>query len=188
MKIAVICEFTGTVRDAFRRRGHEAVSFDLLPSETDGPHVVGDVRNADLSGFDAAVCHPPCTRLCNSGVRWLHERNLWQELREAREFFLWCLNLPIPRVAVENPIPHKYAELPPYTQIVQPWQFGHGETKATCLWLRGLLPLVPTSIVSGRKGRVHNESPGPDRWKKRSATYLGIAEAMAEQWTNQRTP
>lgn len=184
MNVAVICEYSGRVRDAFIRRGHRAVSFDLLDTEQPGPHVTGDVREADLSGFDLFICHPPCTRLCNSGVRWLAERNLWAELDEACEFFRWCLSLG-DRVAVENPIPHRYALErigQRYTQVVQPWQFGHGETKATCLWLCGLPQLVPTNIVDGRVAKVHRASPGPDRWKERSRTYQGIADAMAEQW------
>jgi len=190
MKLAIIGEFSGRVRDAFRRRGHDAVSFDLLPSESDGPHVVGDVRDQDLGGFDGFICFPPCTYLCNSGVRWLYSKegtfNLdrWEKMEEATWFFLWCLDLP-GLVCCENPVMHKWAKervrCSP-TQIIHPWQFGHGETKATCLWLRGFPPLQPTNIVQGRHGRVHREPPGPDRWKRRSVTYQGIADAMAEQW------
>jgi len=184
VNVAVICEYSGRVRDAFIRRGHHAVSYDLLDTEQPGPHVKGDVREADLSWADIVIAHPPCTRLCNSGVRWLRERGLWSDLDAACEFFRWCLSLG-KRCAVENPIPHKYAMErigTRYTQIVQPWQHGHGETKATCLWLRGLPPLVPTCVVDGREAKVHRASPGPDRWKERSRTYHGIADAMAEQW------
>ena len=184
VNVAVVCEYSGVVRDAFIAAGHNAVSFDLLPTERPGPHVQGDVRAADLSGFNVFVCHPPCTRLCNSGVRWLGERNLWAELDEAAAFFRWCLDLP-GRVCIENPIQHKHAKgriKVPHTQIIQPWQFGHGETKATCLWLKELPPLLPTNIVDGRSGRIHKMPPGPDRSKERSRTYPGIAAAMAEQW------
>jgi hypothetical protein len=183
VRVAVLCEFSGTVRDAFIRRGHDAVSCDLLPTESPGPHIVGDCLAHDWSGYDLVIAHPPCTYLCNSGVRWLagnHER--MEKMRAAAEFFRSILALPVPMLAVENPIPHGHAGLPKYTQIVHPWQHGHGESKATCLWLRGLSPLVPTRIVDGRVGRVHREPPGPNRWKTRSKTYPGIADAMAEQW------
>ena len=186
----VACEFSGVVRDAFRRRGHDAMSCDLLPSETPGPHHQGPVSNLLTQPWDMVIAHPPCTRLCNSGVRWLHERNLWDEMRAAAEFFLECLNANAPMVAVENPVMHRHARAivgcgPDFT--VQPWQFGHGEVKRTCFWTRGLPPLEPTNIVSGRAAKVHKASPGPERWKVRSRTYLGIAEAMAEQWENRRT-
>ena len=184
MNVAVLCEFSGTVRDAFIRRGHHAVSCDLLPCDNDGPHIQGDCLQRDWSGFDLLICHPPCTRLCNSGVRWLSERNLWAEMRAAAEFFKACMELG-PACVCENPIMHKYAvEIVgrKHDQLIQPWQFGHGETKATGLWLRGVPPLQPTNIVDGREGRVWKESPGPDRWRRRSVTYQGIADAMAEQW------
>jgi hypothetical protein len=137
------------------------------------------------------VAHPPCTRLCNSGVRWLAERNLWQEMREASEFFKLILNAPITKIAVENPIPHKYAvEIigRKYDQIIQPYQFGHGETKATCLWLKNLPKLQPTNIVDGRDHRIHKMPPSPERWKERSRTFQGIANAMAAQWSGCLTP
>lgn len=184
MNVAVLCEFSGTVRDAFIRRGHHAVSCDLLPCDNDGPHIQGDCLQQDWSGFDLLICHPPCTRLCNSGVRWLAERNLWAEMRAAAEFFRACLAL-VPACVCENPIMHKYAvEIigRRQDQLIQPWQFGHGETKATGLWLRGVPPLVPTNVVSGREQRLHRLPPSPDRWKLRSKTYQGIADAMAEQW------
>lgn len=185
MKVGILCEFSGTVRDAFIRRGHNAISCDLLPSEASGPHIQGDCLSQDWSGRDVLICHPPCTRLCNSGVRWLRERNLWKEMEEAAAFFKACLGLADRfgcKLAAENPVPHRHAKLPPYTQIVQPWQFGQGFTKKTCLWLVGLPKLKPTNIVPGRVGKCHGESPGPDRWKRRSLTYPGIADAMAEQW------
>jgi hypothetical protein len=152
-------------------------------------HLSGDLFTVeDIESYDLLIAHPPCTRLTNSGVRWLNERNLWADLDEAAAFFRRILALPIERIAVENPIPHKYALErigQRYTQIVQPWQFGHGETKATCLWLKNLPPLIPTNIVSGREQRVHLMPPGPDRWKERSRFFPGIAAAMAEQWGNQ---
>lgn len=184
MVVAVVGETSGIVRDAFRRRGHDATSYDLLPSETSGPHVIGDVRSADLRHVDIVIAHPPCTRLCNSGVRWLHERNLWHDMEQAAEFFVWCMGLG-KRNACENPIMHGHAVKivgRSADQYVQPWQFGHGETKKTGLWLRGLPPLVPTLEVPGRVPRVHRLPPSPNRWSLRSRTYLGIAEAMAEQW------
>ena len=157
-------------------------------------HLAGDLFSIeDIESYDLGIFHPPCTRLTNSGVRWLHKpppgrtlRQIRAELRRAAAFFAAILALPIPHKAVENPIPHKYAlELigRKYDQIVQPWQFGHGETKATCLWLEGLPTLVPTNIVSGRESRIHKLPPSADRWKLRSVTYQGIADAMAEQWT-----
>jgi hypothetical protein len=136
--------------------------------------------------WDLIIAHPPCTRLTNAGVRWLHERNLWDELYAACEFFRLFLNHPCPRIAIENPIPHKYALERigrKYDQCVQPWQFGHGETKAVCLWLKGLPKLQPTDVVEGREARVHRMPPGPDRAKERSRFFTGIAEAMADQWT-----
>jgi hypothetical protein len=184
LKVAILCEFSGTVRDAFRRLGHDAISCDLLPTEAPGPHIQGDCLAQDWGGYDLIVAHPPCTYLCNSGVRWLHTRDgRWSRMEEAASFFRAILSLPVPRIAVENPIPHRHAKLPRYTQIVQPWQFGHGETKATCLWLKGLPLLRPTNVVAGRVARIHKASPGPGRWKVRSTTYPGIAEAMAAQWS-----
>lgn len=150
-----------------------------------------DLREVDQRGWDLAILHPPCTRLTNSGVRWLNERNLWGELDDAAAFFHFCLNFPADGVAVENPIPHKYALHRigrKYDQIIQPWQFGHGETKATCLWLRNLPPLFPTNVVSGRQARMHRLPPSADRWKIRSQTYEGIAFAMAAQWGDNANP
>jgi hypothetical protein len=188
MRVLVGCETSGRVREAFKKRGHDAISVDLLPSDDNsGDHYIGDVRAVinHFGPWDIGIFHPPCTRLCNSGVRWLHERDLWAEMREACSLFLACLNAPIPRVAVENPVMHKHAR-----EIIgrgadfsiQPWQFGHGETKRTCFWTRNLPPLVPTKIVTGRLPVVHKMAPSEDRWKKRSVTYQGIADAIAEQW------
>lgn len=189
MRVLVACEFSGVVRDAFAARGHDAWSCDLLPSERPGQHIERDVLGVLGDGWDLMVAHPPCTFLANSGVRWLYggkgrefDIDRLCEMELAAEFFRKLLNAPIPRVAVENPIPHGHAKLPRYTQTCQPWQFGHGETKRTCLWLRNLPPLVPTNIVDGRTQRVHRMPPGPDRWKERSRTFAGIARAMAEQW------
>lgn len=187
MRVLVACEFSGIVRDAFRRRGHHAVSCDILPTENPGYHYQGDVRDILTEGWDLMVAHPPCTYLANSGVRWLYRgdgvnRERWALMEDAAAFFNDLLRAPIPRIAVENPIPHGHANIPCVTQYIQPWQFGHGETKRTGLWLRGLPPLVPTNIVEGRAPRVHHASPGPDRWKERSRTLQGIADAMAAQW------
>jgi hypothetical protein len=206
VKVLVACEFSGVVRDAFIARGHDAVSCDLLPTEAPGPHVQWDVLGILGDGWDLMVAHPPCTYLTNAGVRHLHSvpsRNgtltrvhgeaRWQAMREAAAFFNSLLEAPIPRIAVENPVPHRYAReiIGPYSQLIQPWMFGHGETKGTCLWLRNLPPLEPTHRKADlfalpepteRYARVHLTAPSPDRWKKRSVTYGGVAEAMAEQW------
>ena len=189
MKVLVACEYSGRVRDAFIALGHDAVSCDLLPTEQPGPHIQGDVRPLLRQPWDLVIAHPPCTRLCNSGVRWLHERGLWHDMREGAEFFLACLNANTPRVAVENPVMHKYAREivgrgPDFT--VQPWQFGDRAKKRTCFWTRGLPPLTPTSDLTAADAvaEVHLASPGPDRWKNRSRTYPGIADAIAKQWGN----
>ena len=189
MRVLIGCEFSGVVRRAFAALGHDAWSCDLLPAE-DGSnqHLIGDVRDHLHDGWDLlAVFHPPCTRLCNSGLRWLYERNLWADLDEAAALFSALWNAPIPRRAIENPIMHRHAKerIVGYrepAQIIQPWQFGHGETKATGLWLHGLMPLYPTDIVDGRTARVHRMPPGPHRWRERSRTFEGIARAMAHQW------
>lgn len=185
MRVLIACEFSGIVREAFKAKGHDAWSCDLLPTEQEGQHIQGDVLEILDNDWDLMIAHPPCTRLCNSGVRWLAERNLWNDMRIAARFFKKLLNADIIRVAVENPIPHKYAVTGigrKYDQIIQPWQFGHGETKATCLWLRGLPKLKPTNIVAGREERVWKEAPSKDRWKERSRILQGIADAMASQW------
>lgn len=186
MKVLVGCETSGKVREAFRRRGFDAWSCDILPADDSSPyHVQGDVRHLLALEWDIGIFHPPCTRLCNSGVRWLAERDLWADMREGAGLFLACLNAPIPFVAVENPVMHKYAREivgrgPDFT--VQPWQFGHGEVKRTCFWTKNLPPLVPTDIVEGREARLHRLPPSADRWKQRSETYAGIADAIADQW------
>jgi hypothetical protein len=192
MKILIACEFSGTVRDAFIARGHEAVSCDILPTTSPGPHIQDDVRKHLGKGWDLIVAHPPCTFLANSGVRWLYggkgadrDEDRWRSMEDGAAFFLEMLNASSPRIAVENPIMHEHAKRIigiEQTQTIHPWQFGHGETKATCLWLKGLPMLAPTNIVEGRAPRVHYASPSPDRWKERSATLPGIAAAMAVQW------
>jgi hypothetical protein len=189
MKILVACEESQAVCLAFRELGHEAYSCDILECSGGHPewHIQGDAIEQAYSGkYDLMVAHPPCTRLCNSGVCWLDKRNLWQEMREGAEFFKALLDAPIKHKAIENPIPHKYAlEIigRKYDQIIQPWQFGHGETKATCLWLENLPLLVPTDIVNGREQRLHRLPPGPERAKLRSKTFPGIAKAIATQWS-----
>lgn len=192
MKVLVACEFSGTVRDAFIAAGHEAVSCDLLPSATPGPHVQGDALTLLGDGWDLLIAHPPCTYLANSGVRWLYggkgsERDAarWAKMEDGAAFFAAMLNAPVPLIAVENPVMHGHARAivgrgP--DQTIQPWQHGHGETKATCLWLKGLGPLQPSNVVEGRTPRVHFASPSPNRWKERSITLPGIAAAMAAQW------
>lgn len=189
--ILIGCEESQEVCKAFRALGHEAYSCDLEPCSGGHPewHLQMDAVKEAYSGkYDLMIAHPPCTYLTNSGVRWLYNpdktknEDRWQSLLWARRLFTDLLNAPIKLKAIENPIPHKHASLPPYSQIVQPWQFGHGETKATCLWLRGLPNLTPTNIVEGREGRIWKMSPGPQRSKERSKTYPGIARAMAEQW------
>jgi hypothetical protein len=192
----VACEYSGIVRNAFLDRGHDAWSCDLLPAE-DGSnrHIRGDVRDILHEGWDMLiVAHPPCTRLCNSGVRWLSKpppgktvQQMQVELQAGAEMFSLLWNAPIPHRAIENPVMHKHAKalIKNYqepAQSVQPWQFGHGECKRTCLWLHDLPPLKPTKIVEGRDQRVHRMSPGPLRWKERSRFYPGIAAAMADQW------
>lgn len=190
-RILVACEFSGVVRDAFRARGFDAWSCDLLPCESDPRwHIQGDVLSLlGATSWDLMIAHPPCTYLCNSGVRWLYggkgtvrDEARWLDMELAAGFFRQLLKAKVPRKAIENPIPHRHAALPRYSQVVQPNWFGHPESKATCLWLENLPPLVPTQKVDGRRGRVHLESPGPDRWKRRSRTLTGIGDAMADQW------
>lgn len=196
LRVLVACEFSGTVREAFLARGHDAWSCDLLPDERgSNRHIRGDVREILDARWDMViVAHPPCTRLCNSGVRWLDEpppgrtrAEMWDELREGAELFSTLWNAPARHVAVENPVMHRHAKqlirgYAPPAQSVQPWQFGHPETKRTCLWLRGLPALRPTNVVAGREPRVHRMPPSPTRWRERSRFFAGIAAAMAEQW------
>ena len=181
MRVLIACEFSGIVRDAFRARGHDAWSCDLLPSER-GPanHIQGDVKNWFNLDWDLMIAHPPCTHLAVSGARWFAGKQ--PEQAEALDFVRLLLAAPIPRIALENPVSIISSRIRKPDQIIQPWQFGHGETKATCLWLKGLPRLVPTQIVDGREARVHRQAPSPDRWKERSRTLPGIAAAMADQW------
>jgi hypothetical protein len=180
MRVLVACEYSGRVRDAFRARGHDAMSCDLLPTEVDGPHYQGDVFDVIGDGWDLMVAHPPCTHLAVSGARHFHRKA--KEQAEALDFVRRLLDAPIARIALENPISVISSRIRKPDQIIQPWMFGHGETKATCLWLKGLPLLTPTDIVDGREAKVHRMPPGPNRWKERSRTYAGIAEAMATQW------
>lgn len=185
LKILIACEYSGKVREAFKKRGHDVWSCDLLPTEIPGQHYEGDVREVLKDHWDLIVAHPPCTRLCNSGVMWLERRNLWEDMKDGANFFKMFLDHPCKNIAIENPIMHKYAvEIigRRQDQVIQPWMFGHGETKATCLWLKGLPLLVPTNIVEGRVQRLHLLPPSKDRAKLRSETYQGIADAMASQW------
>jgi hypothetical protein len=181
MRVLVACEYSGAVRDAFIARGHDAWSCDLLPTERPGPHYQEDVREviADMQ-WDLMIAHPPCTHLAVSGARWWKDKLF--EQGEALDFVRFLMAAPIPRIAIENPISKISTAIRKPDQIVQPWQFGHGETKATCLWLKGLPKLVPTDIVDGREARIHKMPPSADRWKERSRTYQGIADAMAAQW------
>lgn len=188
MRVLVACEYSGVVRDSFIAYGHDAMSCDYMESERLGPHIVGDVSSLLRLEWDLVIAHPPCTYLCNSGVTWLWNRDgtrnndRWKRMRKAREFFMACLNSNSPKVAVENPVAHGYANLGPPSFTVQPWEFGHGETKRTCFWTRGLPALRPTEIVEGRYDRLHRLGPSETRAKERSRTYPGIALAMAEQW------
>lgn len=180
MKILVACEFSGAVRDAFSARGHAAWSCDLLPSETIGNHYQGNVLDILGDGWDLMIAHPPCTHLAVSGARWFKDK--LEEQVEALTFVRLLLDAPVPRIALENPISIISSRIRKPDQIIQPWQYGHGETKATCLWLKNLPKLTPTNVVEGREARVHMMPPGPDRWKERSRTFEGIATAMADQW------
>lgn len=195
MRVLVACEYSGTVRDAFIARGHDAMSCDLLPTDVPGPHYQGDVFDIINDGWDLMVAHPPCTYLCSSGLHWNKRVPGRQELtEEALEFVRRLMAAPIKRIAIENPIGCIGTRIRKADQTIQPWQFGHDASKATCLWLNGLMPLRPTEIVEPRivdgKKRWGNQTdsgqnrlpPSDDRWKIRSETYSGIARAMAEQW------
>lgn len=186
MKILIACEFSGVVRDAFRARGHDAWSCDILPSDNMEHHMQIDVRTA-LRAFkwDMMIAHPPCTHLAVSGARWFKDKK--KEQAEALKFVQLLLDAPIKHIALENPVSIISTRIRPPDQIIQPWQFGHGETKKTCLWLKNLPPLIPTNIVSGREARIHKMPPSKDRGKLRSITYQGIADAMAEQWGTLQT-
>jgi len=180
VNVLVACEFSGIVRDAFRLAGHYATSCDLLPTERPGPHYQGDVREILGDGWDLLIAHPPCTHLAVSGARWFKDKAV--EQAEALAFVRDLLDAPIPHIALENPVSIISSRIRKPDQIVQPYWFGHGETKATCWWLKNLPPLTPTNMVPGRENRVWREPPSPDRWKNRSRTFPGLAQAMAEQW------
>ena len=195
MRVLVACEYSGTVRDAFKAKGHYAMSCDILPTDVPGEHYQGDVFDILNDGWDLMVAHPPCTYLTNSGVSWLHkDPSRWEKLDEGAAFFKALLEAPIDKIAVENPIMHKYAKERiggvKQSQVVQPWMFGHMEQKATCLWLKGLPLLTETNNVKqammelpdNERQRLHYLPPSADRWKIRSKTYEGLAHAMAEQW------
>ena len=183
MRVLVACEYSGVVRDAFIRHGHDAISCDLLPSDSDfGPHYQGDVFDIIHEGFDLMIAHPPCTHLAVSGARHFARKRESGEQQEAIDFFMRLANAPIKKIAIENPVCIMSSIWRKPDQIIQPWMFGHGETKATCLWLKELPRLQPTNIVEGRDNRIHKMPPSVDRWKLRSKTYQGIADAMAEQW------
>jgi site-specific DNA-cytosine methylase len=182
VKVLIACEYSGTVRDAFLRAGHDAISCDVLPTEQPGPHYQGDVRDILDDGWDLMVAHPPCTHLAVSGARHFAAKKASGVQDMALDFVRLLLNAPIARIALENPVSIISSRIRRPDQIIQPWQFGHGETKATCLWLQGLPKLTPTNIVEGREARIHHMPPSPNRWKERSRTYTGIAEAMAYQW------
>jgi len=182
MKILIACEYSGTVREAFSKLGHDAWSCDILETEIPGNHLQCDVREILRDGWDMMIAHPPCTHLAVSGARWFKDKKV--EQAEALEFVRLLLNAPIERIALENPISIISSHIRKPDQIIQPWQFGHGETKATCLWLQNLPKLQPTNIVEGREQRIWKMPPGENRWKERSRTFEGIAQAMASQWGN----
>ena len=180
MRVLVACEFSGIMREAFKSRGHYAMSCDLLPTELAGNHYQGDIRNVLYDGWDVMIAHPPCTHLAVSGARWFKDKVAEQD--EALTFVSMLLDSPINKIALENPVSVISTRIRKPDQIIQPWMFGHGEVKTTCLWLKGLPPLVPTDIVEGREARIHKMPPSKDRGHLRSITYQGIANAMAEQW------
>lgn len=194
MRVLVACEYSGTVRDAFVKHGHDAISCDLLPTDSPGDHYQGNVFDIINEGFDLMIAHPPCTYLTVSANKWYKDQPpresgalVGAERRAARleafDFFMRLIRAGIPKIAIENPIGVVSSLYRKPDQVLQPWQFGHGETKATCLWLKGLQKLTPTNVVDGRKQALHILPPSKDRWKLRSKTYQGIADAMADQWT-----
>jgi site-specific DNA-cytosine methylase len=180
MKILIACEFSGIVRDAFASLGHDVLSCDLLPTEKPGAHYRGDVMDIIDNGWDMMIAHPPCTHLAVSGARWFKDKKI--EQAAALDFVRQLMAANIERICIENPISIISSKIRKPDQIIHPWMFGHGETKATCLWLKNLPPLTPTDIVEGREAKVHKMPPSADRWKLRSKTYEGIAKAMAQQW------
>lgn len=184
MRVLVACEFSGVVRDAFLRRGHDALSCDLLPTESPGPHYTGDLFDVLDYPWDLVIAHPECTHMAVSGARHFAEKRMDGRQQRAVAFVMRLVRgmYHVPFFAIENPVSVLSSLWRKPNQIIQPWQFGHGETKATCLWLKNLPPLTPTNVVDGRESRIHKMPPSADRWKLRSVTYSGIAEAMAEQW------
>jgi site-specific DNA-cytosine methylase len=182
MRVLIACEYSGTVRDAFLALGHDAMSCDILPTDTPGPHYEGDVFDVIDAQWDLMIAHPPCTHLSVSGSRHFPEKKLDGRQAQAISFFMKLAKADIPKIVIENPICIMSSLYRKPDQIIQPWQFGHGETKATCLWLKGLNPLKPTDVVEGREARIHRMPPSEDRAKIRSKTYQGIAQAMAAQW------
>jgi site-specific DNA-cytosine methylase len=180
VNVLIACEFSGVVRNAFEKRGHNAWSCDLLESDSPGSHMVCDVREVMYKNWDLMIAHPPCTHLAVSGARWF--KNKIKEQQEALRFVKELMDAPIPKICIENPISIISSKIRKPDQIIQPWMFGHGEMKATCLWLKNLPKLDATDIVEGREQKIWKMPPSNDRWKKRSITYLGIANAMAEQW------
>jgi Site-specific DNA methylase len=181
MKVIIACEFSGIVRDAFLSQGHDAISCDLLPSEKPGLHIQDDIRNVDLSRYDLMIAHPPCTDLAISGARWFKDKE--EQQGEALTFVQWLMDAPPKSIAIENPVSIISSRIRKCDQVIQPWQFGHAEQKATCLWLKNLPLLKATNIVDGREQRLWKLPPSEDRWKERSRTYEGIAQAMAAQWS-----
>lgn len=184
MRVLIACEYSGVFRDAFIAEGHDAMSCDLLPTESPGPHYQGDLFDVIDYPWDLAIFHPECTHLAVSGSRHFEEKRMDGRQQAAVSFFMRIVRRSdhIPMTAIENPVCIMSSMYRKPDQIVQPWQFGHGETKATCFWLKGLKPLVPTNIVEGREARIHRMPPSADRWKERSRSYPGIAKAAAEQW------
>jgi hypothetical protein len=181
MKVLIACEFSGIVREAFKAKGHFAYSCDILPSEIPSPnHIQDNVLNVLDDSWDLMIAHPPCTHLAVSGARWFKHKQ--QEQKDALMFVQKLMDAPIEKIAIENPISIISSKIKKPSQVIQPWQFGHGETKATCLWLKNLPNLIPTDIVEGREARIHKMPPSINRGKERSRTYIGIAKAMAEQW------
>ena len=182
MKVLIACEYSGTVREAFRAKGHDAMSCDLLPTDDPGPHYQGPIEDVLNDGWDMMVAFPPCTHLAVSGARWFKEKRADGRQQDALKFVRMLMDAPIDRIAIENPVSIISSQIRKPDQTVQPWQFGHGETKRTCLWLKDLPKLKPTDIVDGREQRIWKMPPSADRWKERSKTFQGIANAMANQW------
>lgn len=189
MRVLIACEYSGRVRDAFLAHGHEAMSCDLLPTEQPGPHYEGPVEDVLNDGWDLMIAHPPCTYLARSGMHWTTRGFRDPKLtKDALAFVRLLMDAPIDRWCIENPVSQISVSIRKPDQIIQPWEHGHGETKATCLWLRNLPKLRPSNCVSGREERVLNMAPGPERWKERSRTYQGVADAMGQQWGGRELP